>query len=75
MQEEMDKAIRDVLAKNEKSIVTKWVLVVETVDESGETGLWGLTSPGCRAWDSLGMLGYAANLEFSNTIVDRMHDG
>lgn len=44
-------------------LVTKWVAVVECMDENGDkyvTGFRGPTSDACPVWDFKGLLNYAA---------------
>jgi hypothetical protein len=40
-----------------------WVLVASVVDEDGSQGLWTFTSPELMGWQTLGMLGYATQIE------------
>jgi hypothetical protein len=45
-------------------MVVKWVAVVEVLTgDEGERGLWLLTPKGATAWDTLGMLGFAIEIE------------
>lgn len=50
------------------SMVQRFVLVVETIDED-DRWLSAFTSPGLKRWDSIGMLDYAASLERNNLIA------
>ena len=50
-------AIADLL---EVPMVTRWVVVAETIDANGERCLADITSPGLAYWDATGMLIAAA---------------
>lgn len=56
----------------EGSMVQRFVLVVETIDEENK---WfsAFTAPGQKRWDSLGLLAYATAIE-SNTHIDNSDD-
>lgn len=60
---ELGDAISQVLSRHEKSMVLKWSALVETMDQTGERGLWTLTSDNCQAWDTVGMLQHALHLQ------------
>lgn len=61
-------AIADVLARHERSMTTKWVTLIETLDENGGRGLWTFTSEGATAWDTLGLLTFAVQMEQTKAI-------
>lgn len=63
IERELNDAIAEVLARHEKSMVTKWVAMVETMDSNGVRGLWPMTSPDVKAWDITGMLLHGLHLE------------
>lgn len=45
-------------------VVDKVILLVEGIDgEDGETTVWWTTSPGVKAWQTLGMLEAAVTIE------------
>ena len=44
-------------------LVTRWVALVETMAPDGERALIVTAQPGSRAWDTLGLLQYAMQLE------------
>lgn len=85
MQLDLQHAIEEVIRKHEgAALVTKWVACVETVDApTGAPGLWTLSNPGAKAWDSMGMLKYylareeaklMAGMPFMGVIVQREDD-
>lgn len=43
-------------------MVTRWVVVAEVFESTGERGLWAFTAEDMKAWETLGMLTYAAQL-------------
>lgn len=66
--EAMNTAIRDVIAQHENGFVTKWVALIETVDETGERGLWPLAGKDTKPWEVLGMLQHALHLQLAQTL-------
>lgn len=71
---DLDDVLRDVIRKQETSMVTRWVVLVETIDEEGERGLWALASSENRAWDTKGMLQQALDYEQAKTLKDLLED-
>lgn len=63
IEHELGDAMASVLARHERSMATKWVALIETMDGDGQRGIWTLTSSEATAWDTLGMLTYAIQLE------------
>ncbi|PWR08588.1 hypothetical protein DKT68_15340 [Micromonospora acroterricola] len=61
-------AIANVLAEHEKSMVTKWVALVESMDADGDRGLWTLTSDGVKAWDTVGLLQHGLHIQQAQTL-------
>lgn len=64
-------ALADVLPDD---LAIKWVALVEVMDSEGERCIVNLTSPDLTAWDSIGMLGYALQLEQAGVVVDKIKD-
>jgi len=59
MSEATDK-VHDALARiirdEEASMVSKWVCLVEVIDEDGIRSMWSLSSEGLSMWDRIGMI-------------------
>jgi hypothetical protein len=56
--------IADGIAKALSSeMVTKWVVVVESMGEDGARGVWSLAQEDMRIWDSFGLLTFALHIE------------
>lgn len=69
MEEDLNHAIADVIRRHEDGgLVTRWVCLIETIDSQGTAGLWTATSDGLKAWDTVGMLGHALDLQRAQTI-------
>lgn len=71
MEESLDAAIREVIAKHPENseapeMVTKWVTLIEVVDTNGNRGLWTATGDDVKAWDTLGLLQYGVELQRAN---------
>ena len=47
------------------AMVQRFVLVAEVVDADGHRILWELVPPGAKAWDTLGLLGFALTREMA----------
>jgi hypothetical protein len=71
IEQEVSRAISDAVAKHEGGFVVKWVALVESVDESGERGLWTMTSEDVKAWDTVGMLQHGLHLQMAQTLEGR----
>lgn len=63
LQARLTSAIEEVFRDVEGGIVTKWVLIAETVGPDGERGLWAKGSDDLRAWEAIGMLQASLLLE------------
>lgn len=68
IERDLNDAIAGVLARHERSVVLRWVALVETMDEGGSRGLWTLTSEGLKAWDTVGLLGHALHIQQAQTL-------
>ena len=44
-------------------MVVKWVLVCESMDDTGNRGVWTITDDDATTWDTLGLLTYALQQE------------
>ncbi|MFJ4010320.1 hypothetical protein [Streptomyces sp. NPDC090026] len=53
--EDLEVALAEVMAENERGLLARAVVVVEVLDEEGERTLSVLTTPGLPDWDALGM--------------------
>lgn len=51
--------LTDVLQTFEACMVTKFVVLCETVDAEGQKGLWTCESEGIAPWETLGLLAWA----------------
>jgi hypothetical protein len=63
MRDALNAAIAEVVREKEHGLVTKWVALVESIDEDGERGMWTCASDGIKRWESMGMLRYALTLD------------
>ena len=64
----MHDAIARVVGAQESCLVTLWAALIETIDQDGERGLWTLASPEMQAWDTLGILTYALQMEQARAV-------
>ena len=62
-------AIDAAVAQHEGGFVTKWVALIESVDNSGERGLWTFTSDEVKAWDTVGLLQHALHIQQNQTLL------
>jgi hypothetical protein len=60
---ELQPVLEDVFRRVEGSILTKWVLIAETVGPAGERGVWTRTSEDLQKWESMGLLQMAGEME------------
>jgi hypothetical protein len=67
-------AISDVLSRHERSMTTRWVALVETVNEDGHRGLWTFTSDDVTAWDTAGLLTHGLHMQQAATVAEALRD-
>lgn len=67
LEQVIDRAISDALGSTGQ-MVTRWLAVVEVVDEDGDRGLWTFAAAGTKRWDTLGMLADAQLREQVNAL-------
>jgi hypothetical protein len=65
---ELGKAIDAIVAEQEGGMTMKWVCLLETAGADGSRGLWTLTNDGMKAWDIVGLLQHALDLQQAKTI-------
>jgi hypothetical protein len=63
LRDDLHNELNRILQKVESGIVTKWVLLSETIDAEGARGLWCFCNEGATAWDTLGLLMFALQRE------------
>lgn len=56
-------ALDNTLARHEKARLTRWLVLMEVIDEGGNYGLWTVGGPDSKPWDTLGMLRYAETIQ------------
>lgn len=57
-------SLADGIAKALSSdMITRWVVVIESIDENGDKGLWSVAQEDMRIWDSFGLLTSALQTE------------
>lgn len=64
-------AIEAQVSEHEHGLVVKWVALVETLDSTGERGMWTMTSADVKAWDTVGLLQHGLHLQQAQTLTDR----
>lgn len=73
--DDVNEALSTALAKHETSITTRWVTLVETIDDDGGRGLWTLADNDAKPWDVLGLLEYALTKQHAQVMADRLGHG
>ncbi len=61
-------AFADIVQQQEHGFVTKWIAIIESVDESGSSGLWTCASDSIAPWEALGLLLYTLVMEVGRTL-------
>lgn len=59
----VNEAIEKVIRDHEGGFTIRWVALVETAGPDGSRGVWTMTSPDVKAWDTLGLLEYGKQLQ------------
>jgi hypothetical protein len=70
----VESAIANALAESDE-MVTRWVALIESVDTDGKRGLFLLSNEDAKAWENIGMLGYALQCEQSRSVGIQLRDG
>lgn len=65
--QDMDDVLSAFLTRHEKSRMTRFVVLMEVVDEDGTYGLWQMASRNSMAWHTKGMLQQAIDYEAAKT--------
>lgn len=73
--ERFDKAMADAVQRVASEVypgdlVTRWVVLVETINQDGRRGLIVSAQVGSKPWDTLGLLQHAVHLEQAATSRD-----
>lgn len=55
--------LADAVHQTDGSMLTKYVACVEVIDPSGERALFVLSTPEMKAWETVGFLEFARDLE------------
>lgn len=71
IEREVNAAIERIVREHEHGFVIRWVGLVETAGEDGTRGIWTMTSPDVKAWDTLGLLEYGKQLQVAQIVADR----
>jgi hypothetical protein len=74
LQDALGDALSDTFRRVEAGMLTRWVVLAESIDEDGQRGLWLITQEDARAWDTIGMLTYALHLEQARTVAREPKD-
>lgn len=68
IRDDLNNELTRILQKVEPGMVTKWVVLAETIDTDGDRGLWCFCNQGATAWDTLGLLQFALHREQAKTL-------
>lgn len=63
LEKDIGKAIANVLVEHEGGFVTRWIALIEIIDNEGQRGLWTTTSDELTAWDTCGLLTHALHMQ------------
>ncbi len=77
MDDDLEALVRNALGQAfgaNGDMLTHWVLLDEIIDEDGERAVWNVASEDARAWDTLGLLTYAVQIEQAGIVGDRLAD-
>lgn len=62
----------DAAFRNGGDMVTRWALAAEVIDPGGERAVWVLAPDGAKAWDTLGLLAFAMQVEQAEAVRDAL---
>ena len=52
------------------AMVQRFVLLVEIIGDDGERAMWTLVPPDAKAWDSLGLIEHARQIEQAAAVTE-----
>jgi hypothetical protein len=70
VREAVEGAISGALHATDGDMLTRWVLLAEVIEDSGSRAVWCITPEDMKAWDTLGLLTYAQQIEQAGAVVD-----
>lgn len=73
MREQIGAAL-DQAFRESGDMVTRWALVAEVIDEDGARSVWTLAPDEAKAWDTLGLLAFAQQVEQAEAVKQAMED-
>ena len=76
--DDMHEKLRDSIAERaaatfgeiESGLLTRWLMVAETVGPDGERGVWVLKSKDMISWEFLGLLDHARTIAREDLVAD-----
>lgn len=74
LQKALDSAVRNVFRNVEGAITTNWLVLAETVDGTGERGLWTFANPEAHANDTLGLMQWAQTRETAKVVAEHLRE-
>ena len=76
LRDEIAELLQAVFTREEGgSLLTRFVVVAETVGPDGKRGLWRLAHQGASAWDTLGLIAYVDAEERASIVADHLREG
>lgn len=70
----VNEAIEQAVREHEGGFTIRWIAIIETAGPNGDRGVWTMTSPDVKAWDTLGLLEYGKQLQVAQVLNDRDDD-
>lgn len=69
--EGMQTRVADALSQavGQEELVTKWVVLVESMSEDGTRGLWAVAQEGMKGYEVLGFLHYGMQIEQARQVT------
>lgn len=65
----VEEAITSIVSDHNE-IITKWVVVAETVNQDGVMGVWTITPHGQPVWNAMGLLEFAMKKQHLHMFED-----
>jgi hypothetical protein len=56
VRDKLNDAISKIINEEGASFISKWIALVEVIDENGEKSLWSMSSEDLAPWDKIGMI-------------------
>lgn len=71
---QMHDALATIFMDHNNSMLNRFVVITEVIEEDGERGLWTFTSPDAKRWEIEGMIKDASDFQTAHRVVEILEE-